>query len=124
MRGWLRVVGDLTALYDLSSPSLLDGCDGFGRVLVVVNNGGGRIFERLPRVVGMEESARDVVTNAHGFSFEGWAAMWGMEYMRADTADEIEVEGGEVPIILEVCPDAGQTKAFWKAFDALEEVKG
>jgi 2-succinyl-5-enolpyruvyl-6-hydroxy-3-cyclohexene-1-carboxylate synthase len=50
---WI-LIGDLTALYDLSAPSLLHDCDAVGRVIVVMNNGGGRIFDRLPRVQKMD----------------------------------------------------------------------
>ncbi|SHJ81244.1 2-succinyl-5-enolpyruvyl-6-hydroxy-3-cyclohexene-1-carboxylate synthase [Rubritalea squalenifaciens DSM 18772] len=114
------VVGDLTAMYDLSAPALLDGCEGGGRVIVVLNNGGGKIFDRLPRVAKMDGQVRDVIANSHGYSFEAWAAMWGMDYMRADSAEEMEVEAGEVPLVVEVCPCDKQTQAFWKAYEAME----
>ena len=42
--------GDLTVLYDLAAPAMLAEMGGTGRVLVVINNGGGRIFGRLPRM--------------------------------------------------------------------------
>ena len=42
--------GDLTTLYDLSAPHLLAQVEKEERVLVVLNNDGGRIFERLPRL--------------------------------------------------------------------------
>lgn len=114
------VVGDLTALYDLSAPALLDGCEGAGRVLVVMNNGGGRIFDRLPRVAKMDGPVREIISNAHAYSFEAWAAMWGMDYMRVDSADELEIEPGDGPLVVEICPCEQQTEAFWEAYAALE----
>jgi len=44
------VFGDLTALYDLAAPAMLPQVEQKGRVLVVINNGGGQIFEKLPRL--------------------------------------------------------------------------
>lgn len=110
------VLGDLTTLYDMSAPTLLDGCEGTGRVIVVVNNGGGRIFERLPRVRNMSESTQEIVANSHQFSFQSWAEMWKMEYVKATSADEIEIEGGECTKVLEIVPCDKQTAEFWEAY--------
>ena len=57
------VVGDLTALYDLAAPFVLEQITNEGRVLVVINNGGGKIFERLPRLQSM--SPRAEIGRAH-----------------------------------------------------------
>lgn len=113
------VVGDLTAIYDLSAPSLLHDCDASGRVLVVINNGGGRIFERLPRVRGMKDTARAMVVNEHTFSFEAWAAMWGMDYQLVESSDELEIEPGERCLLVEIVPCPRQTEKFWDDFAKL-----
>ncbi|MFC5049951.1 2-succinyl-5-enolpyruvyl-6-hydroxy-3-cyclohexene-1-carboxylic-acid synthase [Rubritalea spongiae] len=115
------VVGDLTAMYDMSAPILLDGCDGKGRVIVIINNGGGRIFERLPRVKKMSESTQEIVANAHQVNFQKWAEMWEMDYLKATSADLVEIEGGEKPLVVELVPDRGQTEGFWAAYDRLSE---
>ncbi len=113
------VVGDLTALYDLSGPSLLDGCEASGRVIVVINNGGGRIFERLPRVKNMSEPTQKIVANTHDFQFKNWAAMWNMDYQKFTSTDAIEIEPTEKASVIELVPCAKQTEAFWDAYAKL-----
>ena len=115
---WI-LLGDLTALYDLSSPTLLADCEAKGRVIAVMNNGGGRIFDRLPRVKDMPKPQQDVIANAHAFSFESWAMMWGWDYQRVDSADELEIEAGDAPLLVELVPCEKQTAAFWTAYDSL-----
>ena len=110
------VVGDLTALYDMSGPSLLDGCEASGRVIVVINNGGGRIFERLPRVKNMSEPTQNIVANAHDFKFKDWAAMWDMDYQKFTSTDAIEIEPAKKTSVVELVPCAKQTEAFWEAY--------
>ncbi|MFC4995471.1 2-succinyl-5-enolpyruvyl-6-hydroxy-3-cyclohexene-1-carboxylic-acid synthase [Rubritalea tangerina] len=114
------VLGDLTTLYDMSAPILLEECEAPGRVLVVINNGGGAIFSRLDRVGRMSSVTQSVVTNEHSFSFEAWAKLWGWDYQLHDSANDIEIEGRERPLVVEVRPDKQQTEAFWKAYGALE----
>ena len=112
-------LGDLTALYDLSAPSLLHDCEAEGRVIVVMNNGGGRIFDRLPRVQNMDDAQKGIIANEHAFNFESWAMMWGWDYQRVDNVDELEIEAGVAPLVVELVPCEKQTKAFWEAYDRL-----
>jgi 2-succinyl-5-enolpyruvyl-6-hydroxy-3-cyclohexene-1-carboxylate synthase len=117
---WI-LIGDLTALYDLSAPSLLHDCDAEGRVIVVMNNGGGRIFDRLPRVQKMDGAQKGIIANEHAFSFESWAMMWGWDYQRVETVDELEIEAGPAPLVVELVPCEKQTKAFWEAYEQLDK---
>lgn len=115
------LVGDLTALYDLAAPFILDQCEKKGRVLVVINNGGGKIFQRLPRLQQMQESARQLMINSHEISLEGWAAMWGIRYCRANCLDDLDQFDSEGDmILLEVVPDASQTHDFWQRWDRMK----
>lgn len=114
------VVGDLTALYDISAPILLDGCEGKGRVIAVINNGGGRIFERLSNVKKMSEPTQKIVANEHQFSFKGWAEMWGLDYQCARAADAIEIDSAERTQVVELIPCRKQTEDFWEAYAALD----
>lgn len=107
------VFGDLTTLYDLSSPSLLPQVEQRGRMLVVINNGGGRIFGRLPKVQEMDPEVADVVINEHGVGFEAWAKMWGMNYVCVKGIEDFDFEPAEVTTVVEVIPDARQTEQFW-----------
>lgn len=117
--GAWAVVGDLTALYDLAAPSLLPQCGGAGRVLVVLNNGGGQIFGRLPRLQGVGEKESAVMANAHGTGFAEWAKMWGMGHVRVTGMENFDFEPGEGTTVLEICPDAKQTAQFWAAYEKL-----
>lgn len=115
------MVGDLTALYDLAAPFLLDQCEQKGRVILILNNGGGRIFERLPRLQQMQAGARELMINPHSTHFSSWAAQWNMEYLRATSPDDLDAfEPGERMIVLEVQPDPLQTADFWKAWELLD----
>ncbi|MEM8955204.1 MAG: 2-succinyl-5-enolpyruvyl-6-hydroxy-3-cyclohexene-1-carboxylic-acid synthase, partial [Verrucomicrobiota bacterium] len=76
------IFGDLTVLYDLAAPWVLGQLGAGRRRIVVMNNGGGKIFSRLPSVRRLGEGALRLIENPHEVSFEGWAAMWGMQYVR------------------------------------------
>jgi len=113
-------LGDLTALYDLSAPSLLHDCTAEGRVVVVMNNGGGRIFEQLPRVQRMDPAQRSIIANEHAFSFESWAMMWGWDYLRVEEIDDLEIEPSTSPLVVELVPCEKQTAKFWEAYKSLD----
>jgi 2-succinyl-5-enolpyruvyl-6-hydroxy-3-cyclohexene-1-carboxylate synthase len=114
--GW-GVFGDLTVLYDLAAPAWLAQVGGEGRVLAVINNSGGRIFERLPRLHDLEAGERALMANAHTLHFGQWAAMWGMDHLVVTDRDGFDVEPGPVPLVVEIRPDEGQTAAFWEAWE-------
>ncbi len=112
------VVGDLTALYDLAAPAMLGQVVRTGRVLVVVNNGGGRIFSQVPRLAAMNERARELMLNPHEISLSGWAGMWGMRYLKIASQDDFDgLEPGDEPLVVELVPSAKETEAFWKAWN-------
>jgi 2-succinyl-5-enolpyruvyl-6-hydroxy-3-cyclohexene-1-carboxylate synthase len=114
------VVGDLTALYDLSAPFMLSQVEQAGRVLVVIQNNGGRIFSRLPRLDSMSPRAAECMINSHSADLAGLAALWGMQHLRIRTADDFDrYEAGGETVLLEVIPDAEQTRRFWADWDRL-----
>ncbi len=113
------VFGDLTALYDLSAPALLGQVECRGRMLVVINNGGGKIFERLPAVQNLNRETSDLVVNTHTHSFRDWASMWGMNYVCVRGMEGFDFEPEDQTTVVEVIPDAGQTKAFWQAWETI-----
>ena len=115
------IVGDLTAMYDLAAPYLLSSCQQKGRVLVIVNNQGGRIFGRLPRLQQMQPGARDLMIQEHPHDFAHWAAQWNLAYLRIETLDDLDAfEPGEQMIVLEVRPDSQQTEEFWHKWDRFQ----
>ncbi|MGB1129073.1 MAG: thiamine pyrophosphate-binding protein [Haloferula sp.] len=114
------VVGDLTALYDLSAPAMLGQVVKKGRVLVVINNGGGAIFGRVPRLQAMGSRGKELMKNPHSVSLEGWASMWGMKYVRIGTVDDFDaLEPGDEMLLVEVVPSASETDELWQKWDAL-----
>lgn len=112
------IVGDLTALYDLAAPFVLEQINCEGRVLVVINNGGGKIFERLPRLQSMSPRAAEWMTNPQTADLSGFATLWNMDHVRVRTVDDFDkFEAGEKTLLLEIVPDEAQTAAFWAAWD-------
>lgn len=103
------VVGDLTALYDLSAPWALRYLEGITARIVVINNGGGRIFGRL--------FANPNFQNLHQVGFEGWAMLWSLPW-----ASELTASRDEATAIIELRPDEAQTVAFRAAWGALRSL--
>lgn len=105
------VVGDLTALYDLSAPWILPQLDAGPIRIVVVNNGGGQIFARLSPHAGLR--------NEHRHELSGWAALWEMTYHRWEVVPGAAPAGAHA--VIELLPEREQTARFWRAYDALDE---
>ena len=109
------IAGDLTTLYDLNAPWILPHLPAAKRRFVVINNGGGRIFSRLPGLSDLPESFQRFTETTHNRRFAAWAAMWDLGYS--------EWRGGPLPdlsdqAVIEVLPDAEETAAFWREMDA------
>ena len=115
------VVGDLTALYDVAAGFVLPQVNGQGRVLVVINNSGGKIFERLPRLRAMSPRAAECMINPHAMDFEGLAKMWGVRHLRIQFADDWDAfEAGGDTILIEIVPNEADTARFWRAWDLMK----
>lgn len=111
---WL-VVGDLSALYDLSAPWILPQLSNAKRRIVVINNGGGQIFSRVSWLKQVSDEIKSAMVNPHSMSFEPWARLWGMEY-RLFTDWQALQDDDTQSAVWEVRPDAAETDAFWKAW--------
>jgi 2-succinyl-5-enolpyruvyl-6-hydroxy-3-cyclohexene-1-carboxylate synthase len=76
------VIGDLTTIYDSNAPWIIPQLDpNLDIRIVIINNGGGRIFSRVASLKKLDESTRErIIENSHAIRFEHWAAMWGMGY--------------------------------------------
>lgn len=111
---WM-IVGDLSALYDLAAPWVVEQLSPGNRRVVVINNGGGKIFSRVESLRRLNEDARSIIENRHSLDFRPWADLWRMAYRRVETpADLQHLPMGDA--ILEVRPDALETEAFWEAW--------
>ncbi len=76
---WI-ILGDLSALYDLAAPWILPQLAPRRRFLVVINNGGGRIFSRVPGLRALPDAARTLIENRHALSFRPFAELWNMTH--------------------------------------------
>jgi 2-succinyl-5-enolpyruvyl-6-hydroxy-3-cyclohexene-1-carboxylate synthase len=101
------IVGDLTAMYDLSAPWALREVGSGKRRIVVINNGGGRIFSKLPALAGLADGERRAIENDHGVSLEHWAAMWGMGYVKVVRADDFVVDDSVAAMVIEIFVGGG-----------------
>lgn len=117
----VAIIGDLTALYDMNAPWIvpqLDAATGF--TIVIVNNGGGRIFSRVPSLRRLSESTREkVIENAHTLSFERWAAMWNLDYQRIEAGKRQEWPGSAGRRVVELMPSLEASRRVWKRYDEL-----
>ena len=96
------IVGDLTAIYDFNAPWVVPQLDATFRI-VIVHNGGGRIFSRVASLRKLDGAVRErLIENAHDFNFGQWAAAWKI-------ADHV--------VVLRPDPDA--SARAWKRYDDL-----
>jgi 2-succinyl-5-enolpyruvyl-6-hydroxy-3-cyclohexene-1-carboxylate synthase len=114
------LVGDLTALYDLSAPWALRNIPDAAIRIAVINNGGGRIFGRVSSLQRIDPTRREqLIESPHQVSLEPWARMWDLPHHLWEV--------GELPatlprrVVLEIRPDAGQSRQFWDELDLLAE---
>jgi 2-succinyl-5-enolpyruvyl-6-hydroxy-3-cyclohexene-1-carboxylate synthase len=107
----VAVVGDLTAIHDLGAPWICAQLDRDIRFqLVVVNNGGGRIFSRVESLQRVDPRVRQsLIENVHAYGFQEWAAMWDLAWN-----DE-----GAARAIIEIQPDAEASRRAWERYDRL-----
>jgi len=95
------VVGDLTAIYDLNAPWIAPQLGDVRLRIVIVNNGGGRIFSRVASLRVVEPALRErIIENVHDVRFEHWAAMWNID-------------------VTELRPDEEASRRAWQRYDAL-----
>ena len=103
------VVGDLTTLYDLSAPSIVNLIPETRFRIVIINNSGGQIFRRMFR--------SPLFQNQHKIEFRKWAEMWGLSYYRYTEIPEIPPT--DVRSVIEVLPNSGATEQFWDSLAAI-----
>ncbi|MBN9378806.1 MAG: 2-succinyl-5-enolpyruvyl-6-hydroxy-3-cyclohexene-1-carboxylic-acid synthase [Chlamydiales bacterium 38-26] len=97
------IVGDLTTLYDLAAPWILEQLSHVDINLVVINNGGGKIFERM--------FPNKKIQNRHQIQFKSLAELWNMRYVYYTQLPEDIPYGGHR--LIEIRPDEESTTRFW-----------
>ena len=81
----VAVLGDITLYHDMNGLLAINRC-GVPATIVLLNNGGGGIFHRLP-VRQFEPHFSDYFITPHGLDFAHAAALYGLDYIRADDRD-------------------------------------
>ncbi len=82
------VIGDISFLHDLNSLLLLKQST-VPIILTVINNGGGRIFERLP-INHFPEILNPYMTTPHDMNFKRLAEQFDLSYIRIEKPQEIK----------------------------------
>jgi 2-succinyl-5-enolpyruvyl-6-hydroxy-3-cyclohexene-1-carboxylate synthase len=99
------LIGDLTALFDMVGPWILQQLPHLNVNLVVVNNGGGQIFSRI--------FEHPCFLNAHQLSFEHLAAFWKWDYERWEEIPK-KINPAKGGRLIEILPDPDGTNRFYK----------
>ena len=114
------VLGDLSFFYD-SNALWNEDLRGNLRILLL-NNGGGGIFEKFDGLQGSAARERFVMAKHHA-SAEGICQSYHVEYLAAHNMDELEEgiywlqqEQGERPMLLEVFTDSANDAKIMKAY--------
>lgn len=103
------ILGDLTVLYDLVAPWILTQMSNIKSNIVLINNGGGRIFAKL--------FADNFFQNNHSLTFESIAKFWKMDYERWNFIPQKITESAGNRFI-ELVPNQVATERF------LQKLKG
>lgn len=98
--------GDLTLFYDLVAPWVLPQLSDIHLQIVVINNGGGKIFKGMFRETTFQ--------NSHNYQFEHFAKLWGIDYSCADHLKDWKIGSEKHLLELQPCPNA--TARFWKTY--------
>lgn len=106
MQNW-ALLGDLTTLYDMAGPWILPQTPDLAINIVVINNSGGKIFQRLFK--------DEDFLNAHGLSFEPLARMWGLHYERWESIPDTITPHSRR--LIELVPNDAATQRFWSVMD-------
>lgn len=104
------LIGDLTAMYDMSAPWAVSQMDPMKFRIVIINNKGGQIFKRM--------FTKEIFLNKHDISFQHWAAMWSWDY-KSWTSIPTDVNDLADKQVIELLPDADQTENFWNEWNTL-----
>jgi 2-succinyl-5-enolpyruvyl-6-hydroxy-3-cyclohexene-1-carboxylate synthase len=110
----VAVVGDITLYHDMNGLLAVHRC-GVPVTIVLLNNDGGGIFNRLP-INKFEPEFTDYFLTPHGLDFSHAAKLYGLDYIAANTRDEFrkvfsERVGGKQSTIIEVQTDSRKDEA-------------
>lgn len=96
------IIGDLTAIYDLAGPWILAQLQEIDLNIVIINNGGGKIFAPMFPLKQIQ--------NPHNLRFKSLADLWNIEYEHYTQLPEKIPYGGHR--LIEIAPDEESTIRF------------
>lgn len=107
------IIGDLSFFYDMNA--LWNNYIRSNVRILLLNNGGGEIFQALPGFE-MTEQTRRFVTATHSTTAQGWATERGFQYTSVHNKEELEeamalftqTESTEKPLLMEVFTDKAE----------------
>ncbi len=121
MLGWSKdqnrqwgLFGDLTTMYDLNSLWAVRNVETLNCQIVIINNGGGQIFNRMFR--------KEIFLNQHQIQFSEWAKMWSWNYIKLNQSELPSSISGKN--IIEIVPCAQQTEDFHKELEKQWQIFG
>jgi 2-succinyl-5-enolpyruvyl-6-hydroxy-3-cyclohexene-1-carboxylate synthase len=104
------IFGDLTTLYDLPGPWILPQLPNLLVRIVIVNNGGGKIFSRMFPLQEFQ--------NKHDIEFKSWADLWKISYQK-HTKIPPQFQFNSLHEIIELVPSEEATQRFWQKYSSL-----
>lgn len=107
------LLGDLTALYDLSAPWIIEQLKKTKIQLVIINNKGGKIFSRM--------FSDPEFQNQHQLCFEPWAKFWNFSFESWTQIPNLkQAEKLGRSSVIELLPDESATQRFWNAYHQID----
>ncbi len=115
------VIGDLSFFYDMNA--LWNSNITSNLRILLLNNGGGGIFNTLPGLE-MSGTSHKFITAVHNTTAEGWAKECGFQYMAVNNEEQLvqnidiftQVEISEKPILMEVFTNKNKDARILKDF--------
>jgi 2-succinyl-5-enolpyruvyl-6-hydroxy-3-cyclohexene-1-carboxylate synthase len=105
------LVGDLTALYDLQGPWVLPQLLETEINLVIMNNGGGKIFSKMFPYPEFQ--------NKHQLRFSSFAELWNLNYSKLDLIPDQKLPDTTQSRLIELIPNEEATGRFWESYSRL-----
>lgn len=87
-RPLVAIVGDITLYHDMNGLLAVHRC-GIPVTIILLNNGGGGIFHRLP-INQYDPEFTDFFVTPHGLDFSHTAALYGLDYVVANTREAFQ----------------------------------
>ncbi len=115
------IIGDLSFFYDMNA--LWNNHIKSNLRILLLNNGGGEIFNTLPGLE-MSGTSHKFITGVHNTSAEGWALECNFTYIKVENATDLENnmelfthnEASEKPILMEVFTNKNKDARILKDF--------